>query len=80
MVKVKLMDGSVLEVEQGSTILDVAKKISEGLARNATCGSIDGKVKDLRYVIEKDCELVIHTFKDDDLDGKKKHIGIQHHT
>ena len=41
MVKVKLMDGSVLEVEQGSTILDVAKTISEGLARNATCGSID---------------------------------------
>ncbi len=79
MVKVKLMDGSVLEVEQGSTILDVAKKISEGLARNATCGSIDGKVKDLRYVIEKDCELVIHTFKDDDLDGKKAYWHTTSH-
>ena len=79
MVKVKLMDGSVLEVEQGSTILDVAKKISEGLARNATCGSIDGKVKDLRYAIEKDCELVIHTFKDDDLDGKKAYWHTTSH-
>ena len=79
MVKVKLMDGSVLEVEQGSTILDVAKKISEGLARNATCGSIDGKVKDLRYAIEKDCELIIHTFKDDDLDGKKAYWHTTSH-
>ena len=79
MVKVKLMDGSVLEVEQGSTILDVAKTISEGLARNATCGSIDGKVKDLRYAIEKDCELVIHTFKDDDLDGKKAYWHTTSH-
>lgn len=71
MVKVKLMDGSILEVEQGSTILEVAKKISEGLARNATCGSVNGKVEDLRYMINDDCDLVIHTFKDEDLEGKK---------
>ena len=71
MVKVKLMDGSILEVEQGSTILEVAKKISEGLARNATCGSVNGKVEDLRYMINDDCDLVIHTFKDEDLEGKQ---------
>ena len=36
MLKVKLKDGSVIEVEKGTSIIDVAKKISEGLARNAT--------------------------------------------
>ena len=79
MVKVKLTDGSILEVEQGSTILDVAKKISEGLARNATCGSVNGKVKDLRHEINEDCEIVIHTFKEDDLDGKKAYWHTTSH-
>ena len=79
MVKVKLTDGSILEVEQGSTILDVAKKISEGLARNATCGSVNGKVEDLRHEINEDCEIVIHTFKEDDLDGKKAYWHTTSH-
>lgn len=78
MVKLKLKDGFIMEVEKGSSILDVAKKISEGLARVATCGEINGKVEDLRHEINEDCELVIHTFQDDDLEGKKL-IGIQHH-
>ncbi len=79
MIKVKLMDGSILEVEQGSTILEVAKKISEGLARNATCGSINGKVEDLRYSINEDCDLVIHTFKEDDLKGKQAYWHTTSH-
>lgn len=45
MIKVTLKDGSSIEVKENSTILDVAKKISEGLARVATCGEIDGEVK-----------------------------------
>lgn len=69
MVKVELKDGSKLEVELGVSILDIAKKISEGLARNAMVGKVDGEVKDLRYPIEKDCKLEILTF--DDEDGKK---------
>lgn len=69
MVKVELKDGSKLEVELGMSILDIAKKISEGLARNAMVGKVDGEVKDLRYPIEKDCKLEILTF--DDEDGKK---------
>ena len=69
MVKVELKDGSKLEVELGMSILDIAKKISEGLARNAMAGKVDGEVKDLRYPIEKDCKLEILTF--DDEDGKK---------
>lgn len=69
MVKVELKDGSKLEVELGMSILDIAKKISEGLARNAMAGKVDGEVKDLRYPIEKNCKLEILTF--DDEDGKK---------
>ena len=79
MVKLKLKDGSIMEVEKGSSILDVAKKISEGLARIATCGEINGKVEDLRYEINEDCELVIHTFQDDDLEGKKAYWHTTSH-
>ena len=79
MVKVSLKDGSILEVEKGSSILDVAKKISEGLARMATCGEIDGKVEDLRHEINKDCALVIHTFKDEDQEGKKAYWHTTSH-
>ena len=79
MVKVTLKDGSKIEVEQGATILEVAKKISEGLARVATCGEIDGEIKDLRYEIKKDCNLVIHTFNEEDLDGKKAYWHTTSH-
>ena len=79
MVKLKLKDGSIMEVEKGSSILDVAKKINEGLARVATCGEINGKVEDLRHEINEDCELVIHTFQDDDLEGKKAYWHTSSH-
>ena len=77
MVKVELKDGSKIEVNEGSSILEVAKKISEGLARNAMAGKIDGEVKDLRTLIEKDCKLEILTF--DDLDGKKAYWHTTSH-
>ena len=79
MVKVTLKDGSKIEVEQGATILEVAKKISEGLARVATCGEIDGEIKDLRYEIQEDCDLIIHTFNEEDLDGKKAYWHTTSH-
>ena len=79
MIKVSLKDGSILEVEKGCSILDVAKKISEGLARVATCGEIDGAIKDLRYEIQDDCNLVIHTFNNDDLEGKKAYWHTTSH-
>lgn len=79
MVNVTLKDGSKIEVEQGTTILEVAKKISEGLARVATCGEIDGEIKDLRYEIQKDCDLIIHTFNEEDLDGKKAYWHTTSH-
>jgi len=79
MIKVSLKDGSILEVEKGSSILEVAKQISEGLARVATCGEINGEVKDLRYEIQDDCNLVIHTFSEDDLEGKKAYWHTTSH-
>ena len=45
MIKITLKDGSSMEVEKGLSILEVTKKISEGLARVATCGEINGEVK-----------------------------------
>ena len=78
MIKVTLKDGSIIEVEQGSSVLDVAKKISEGLARMATCGEVDGEVRDLRYVLEKDCSLNICTFESS-LEGKKAYWHTTSH-
>ena len=79
MIKVTLKDGNKLEVEEKSTILEVAKKISEGLARNVTCGEVDGEVKDLRYELKKDCSLILHTFKEEDLEGKKAYWHTTSH-
>ena len=78
MVKVVLKDGSTLEVEKGTSIIEVAKKISEGLARVATCGEVNGEVKDLRYELQEDCELVIDTF-DSSLNGKKAYWHTTSH-
>lgn len=79
MIKITLKDGSNLEVESGTKIIDVAKKISEGLARNATCGEIDGEIKDLRYEIKEDSNLIIHTFNEEDLEGKKAYWHTTSH-
>lgn len=68
-MKITLKDGSVKEYAEAKTILDIATDISEGLARMATAGEVDGTVVDLRYVVDKDCELSILTFNDEE--GKK---------
>ncbi|WP_059003716.1 threonine--tRNA ligase [Bittarella massiliensis (ex Durand et al. 2017)] len=64
MIDVKLKDGSSLQVEQGSTVAEVAKQISMGLYRNAVGGLVDGEVADLRQPLERDCSLEILTFED----------------
>ena len=69
MVQVELKDGSKIEVKQGSSILEIAKQISEGLARNCLAGKVNGEVKDLRTEITENCKLEILTF--DNEDGKK---------
>lgn len=69
MIKVTLKDNSVKEFPAGTTIIEVAKSLSAGLAKAACCGRIDGEVADLRTPLDKDCRLEICTF--DDEDGKK---------
>ena len=64
-MKVTLKDGSIKEYTQPMSIVDIAKDISEGLARVACAGEINGEVKDLRTVIEEDCTLAILTFEDE---------------
>jgi len=66
MLKITLKDKSIIEVENGSTAYDVAKLISEGLARKALGALIDGEVCELTKQITKDCELNILTFQDDE--------------
>ena len=56
-MNIKLKDGSSIELEEKSTVLDLAKKISEGLARVATAAEVNGEVRDLRYEL-KDGETV----------------------
>lgn len=76
-MKIVLKDGSIKELEKPMSIIDIAKSISEGLARVATAGEVNGEVKDLRYVIEEDCSLNILTF--DMLEGKKAYWHTTSH-
>ncbi|MDY4836100.1 MAG: threonine--tRNA ligase [Frisingicoccus sp.] len=64
-MKVTLKDGTVKEYAQSMSVYDIAKDISEGLARAACAGEVNGEVVDLRTVVEEDCELSILTFDDE---------------
>ena len=64
-MKITLKDGSFKEYASAMSIIDIAKDISEGLARMACAAELDGKVVDLRTVVEADAELNILTFNDD---------------
>ncbi len=65
-MKITLKDGVVREFEAGKSAFDIAKEISGGLAKAACAAKIDGKVCDLRTTVDKDCELEILTFDDED--------------
>ena len=64
-MKITLKDGSVKEYASPMSIIDIAKDISEGLARVACLGEVDGEEEDLRTVIDHDCQLNILTAKDE---------------
>ncbi len=66
MIKITLPDGSVREFEKGATALDVAKSISEGLARNVLAAKINGEVVDAFRAIESDANLQLLTWNDDE--------------
>ena len=63
-MKITLKDGSVKEYESAKSVIDIAFDISEGLARMACAGEVNGEVVDLRTVIEEDCTLNILTARD----------------
>ena len=67
-MKITLKDGSFKEYEGSMSVLDIAKDISEGLARAATAAKVNGEITDLRTEISEDCELELLTF--DSEDGK----------
>lgn len=64
-MKIILKDGSSKEYSNAMSIIEIAADISEGLARMACAGEIDGKTADLRTMVDKDCELNILTFNDE---------------
>ena len=78
MIKITLKDNSIIEVEKGTSIIELAKKISEGLARMATCGKVNGEVKDLRYELNEDCNVSIETFESS-LEGKQAYWHTTSH-
>ncbi|MBM6829267.1 threonine--tRNA ligase [Anaerotignum lactatifermentans] len=65
-MKIVLKDNVVKEFDQPVSVMEIAKSISEGLARNACAGIVNGEVKDLRYVVDGDAEVSICTFEDEE--------------
>lgn len=70
---ITLKDGSVKEYEQAMSVIDIASDISEGLARMACAGEVDGEVVDLRTIVDKDCQLNILTFDSEGGAGAFRH-------
>ncbi len=73
-MKIQLKDGSFKEYEQKITVLDVAKDISEGLARVVVAGEVNGEIVDLRTEITEDCTLNLLTASD------KEGLRVLRHT
>ncbi len=66
MIKISLPDGSIREAEEGSSVYDVAKGISRGLAKEAVAARVDGEIQGMDYVLPGDCTLEILKFEDED--------------
>ena len=74
-MKITLKDGSVKEYAEAKSVIEIAADISEGLARAATAGEIDGEIVDLRTPVDKDCNLNILTFNDEKGKGAFRHTA-----
>lgn len=66
MANIKLKDGSVRSVEDGSTVLELVKQVSNSLAKKVLAAKMDGKTVDLMTPITKDAEIEFLTFEDED--------------
>ena len=74
-MKITLKGGTVKEYEGSMSVLDIAKDISEGLARAATSAKVNGGSVDLRTELSEDCELEILTFDSEDGKGAFNHTA-----
>ena len=74
-MKITLKDGSFKEYQEPKSVYEIAADISEGLARVATSGEVDGEIVDLRTVIDHDCGLSILTFNDEKGKGAFRHTA-----
>ena len=71
-MKIQLRD-EIREYKNGTTVLQIAESISEGLARVAVCGKVDGHLVDLNKQLDADCKLEIITNKDEDAKMVMRH-------
>ena len=74
-MKITLKDGSVKEYAQSMAVIDIAKDLSEGLARVATVAKVNGELVDLRTVVAEDAELEILTFDSEEGKGAFNHTA-----
>ena len=77
MIQVRLPDGAIKDVSQGTTPLEIATSISEGLARNVLSASYNGEVVEASTPLQVDGNLILYTWND--AEGKR-HFGILLHT
>ena len=68
-INISLPDGKVINAKKGTNAFEIAKSISEGLARNILSASINNEIWDINRPINSDCTLKLHTFND--IEGKK---------
>jgi threonyl-tRNA synthetase len=68
MINITLPDGSIKKVESGTTAMDIAMDISEGLARNILVASVNNELWDINRPIKNDASIILHTW--DDKEGK----------
>ena len=73
-MNITLQDGSVMIFPESTTVIGVAKTLSDGLARNAVAGEVDGRIVDLFYEIKSDAKVKIITLKD------KEGLNVYRHT
>ena len=73
-MNIKLADGSILELAQGTTVGGIAQAISEGLRRNAIAGKVNGELVDLSHPVTEDSDVIIITMRD------KEGLNIYRHT
>ena len=74
-MKITLKDGSVRAYDKAMSVYEIAMSISEGLARVACAGEINGKAVDLRTVVDSDCNLSILTFDDEEGKAAYRHTA-----